>query len=65
MVDDKQCSSDVLTQPNIYFAEPLQIAITRREDNVEDVNDGDIGIEINKQVPFKDLNPPKARLNHN
>ncbi len=35
-----------------------------REDDVEDVNDDDIGIEMNKQVLLKELNPPRARLNY-
>ncbi len=35
-----------------------------KEDDVEDVNDEDIGTEMNKQVPLEDLNPTKARLNY-
>jgi hypothetical protein len=32
----------------------LQMATITKEDNVEDLNDDDIGIEMNKQVPFED-----------
>jgi hypothetical protein len=35
-----------------------------KEDDVEDVNDEDIGTEMNKQVPLEDLSPTKARLNY-
>jgi hypothetical protein len=34
------------------------------EDDVEDVNDEDIGTEMNRQVPLKELSPPKARINY-
>ncbi len=34
-----------------------------REDDAEDVDDDDIGDEMNKQVPFEDLSPIKVRLN--
>jgi hypothetical protein len=40
------------------------MATTGREDVVEDVNDDDIGMKMNKQVPLEDLNPTKARLNY-
>ncbi len=44
--------------------ELLQTATARKEDDVEDVDDDDIGEEMNKQVPLKDLNPTKTRLNY-
>jgi hypothetical protein len=40
------------------------MTIVAREDNVEDVNDDNIGTKMNKQVPLEDLNPPKAILNY-
>jgi hypothetical protein len=45
--------------------EPLQIPPVGKEDDVEYVNDDNIGEEMNKEVPLEDLNPPKARLNYN
>ncbi len=49
MVDDKQYSNDLSTRPDICFAEPSQeILGSGREDDVEDVNNDDIGEEINK-----------------
>ncbi len=36
------------------FPKLLQMATAIREDDVEDFNDDDIGIEMNKQVPFED-----------
>jgi hypothetical protein len=44
--------------------EPSQTPIVGKEDDVEDVDDDDIGTEMNKQVPLEDLNPPKAMLNY-
>ncbi len=44
---------------------PLQSPTIGREGDVEDVDDDDIGKEMNKQVPFEDLNPIKVRLNYN
>jgi hypothetical protein len=41
------------------------MAIDVWEDDVKDLNDDDIGMEMSKQVLFKDLNPLKARLNYN
>jgi len=38
---------------------------TAKEDDVEDLNDDDIGIEMDKQVSLEDLSPLKARLNYN
>ncbi|CAM6007959.1 unnamed protein product [Sphagnum balticum] len=51
MVDKKQCSNEVSARPDICFMGLLQIAIAGREDDVEDVDDDDIGEEMNKQVP--------------
>jgi len=45
--------------------EPLQSPTTRRQGDVKDVDDDDIGKKMNKQVPFKDFSPIKARLNYN
>jgi len=42
----------------------VSIQLTR-EDDGEDVDDDDIGDEMNKQVPFEDLSPIKVRLNYN
>jgi hypothetical protein len=41
------------------------MAIVAREDDVEDVNDDDIGTKMNEQVLLEDLSPTKARLNYN
>jgi hypothetical protein len=41
------------------------MAIVVREDNVEDFNDDNISMEMNKQVVFKELSPIKANLNYN
>jgi hypothetical protein len=35
-----------------------------KEDDVEDVDNVDIGDEMNKQVPLEDLSPTKAKLNY-
>jgi hypothetical protein len=35
-----------------------------KEDNVKDFNDDNIGMEMNKQVPFEYLSPTSARLNY-
>jgi hypothetical protein len=40
------------------------MAIIAKEDDVEDVNDDNIGTKMNKQVPPKDLSPTKVRLNY-
>ncbi len=64
MVDEEQCSNDVLACPNICSMELSESPPTGREDDVEDVDDDDISEEMNKQVPFKDLSPTKARLNN-
>jgi hypothetical protein len=44
--------------------EPSQNPTIGREDDIEDVDNDDIGEEMNKQVPFKDLNTSKVRLNY-
>jgi hypothetical protein len=36
-----------------------------KADDVEDLNDDDIGTKMNKQVTFEDLSPLKAKLNYN
>jgi len=41
------------------------MATTSKEDDVEDVNDDDIGTEMNKQVLIEDLSPTKVSLNYN
>ncbi len=64
MVDEKQLSSDVLTWSETYCTKPLQIPIDGRDDD-EDVDDNDIGEEMNKQVHLEDLNLVKTRLNYN
>jgi hypothetical protein len=43
MVNDEQRSNDVSTQPNIYYAELSKTTTTGKEDDVEDVNDDNIG----------------------
>ncbi len=42
---------------------PSQMAIVAREDDVEDVNDDDIGMKMNRQVPLEELSPSIIRLN--
>jgi hypothetical protein len=55
--------SDISTWPNIYSMAPSQMAIVAREDDVEDVNDDDIGMKMNRQVPLEELSPSIIRLN--
>lgn len=64
MVNKEQCFNDVLTWPNICFVEPLQSPTTRRQGDVKDVNDDNISKKMNKQVPFENFSPVKARLNY-
>ncbi len=64
MVDNEQPSNDVLTWPDIYFAKPSQMATIGIEDVVKDVDDDDIDMKMNKQVPLEDLSPTKPRLNY-
>ncbi len=45
--------------------ELLQSPTTRKEGDVEDIDDDDIGKKMNKQIPLKDLSPIKASLNCN
>jgi hypothetical protein len=65
MTNDEIPSIDISTRHDIYFTKFSQTAIVVKEDNVKDVNDDDIGMEMNRQVPLEDLSPPKARLNYN
>jgi hypothetical protein len=44
--------------------EQSQIPTGGKEDDVEDVNNDDIGEEMNKQVLLKDLNLVKSKLNY-
>jgi hypothetical protein len=57
-------SSDILAQLDICCMEPLQTAIVDKEDDVEDFNDDDIDIEMNRQVSLEKLSPLRARLNY-
>jgi hypothetical protein len=41
-----------------------QTTTARKEDDVEDVDNDDIGEEMSKQIPLEDLNPIKVRLNY-
>ncbi len=54
MINDEHPSSDISSRLDIFSMKLLQMATITREDNVEDLNDDDIGIEMNKQVPFED-----------
>jgi hypothetical protein len=40
------------------------MTIATKEDDIEDLNDDNIGTKMNKQVPLEDLSPFKARLNY-
>jgi hypothetical protein len=64
MIDNEIPSNNILAWHDIYYVEPLQITIATREDNVKDVNDDDISMKMNKQVPLEELCPPRARLNY-
>jgi hypothetical protein len=64
MVDKEKRSNEVSARPDICFMELSHIATIGREDDVEDVDNDDIGEEMNKQVPLEDLNPTKVRLNY-
>ncbi len=64
MIDEKECSSDVSKWLDICFVEPSQIPIGGKEDDVEDVNNDDVGEEMDKQVFLKDLNLVKFKLNY-
>jgi hypothetical protein len=64
MTNDEIPSSDILARLDICSMEPLQMTIVDREDDVEDFNDGDIGIEMNRQVFLEELSPLKVRLNY-
>ncbi len=64
MTNDEIPSSDILARLDICSMEPLQTTIVDREDDVEDFNDGDIGIEMNRQVSLEELSPLRVRLNY-
>ncbi len=64
MADEKQHFDDVSTRLDFYYAELAQTPLVEKEDDVEDVEDVDIGDEMNKQVPLEDLSPTKAKLNY-
>jgi hypothetical protein len=64
MIDDEHSSNDILARLDIFFVEPSQMASIAKKDDVKDLNDDDIGMEMNKQVPLEDLNAFKARLNY-
>ncbi len=65
MINNEQPSSDILAWLDICSMKLSQTAIVTREDNVEDVNDDDIGKGMNKQVPIENMSPIKAKLNYN
>ncbi len=65
MTNEEIPSNDISIGLNIYSIEPSSTAIATREDNVEDVNDDDISMEMNKQVLQKELSPPNVKLNYN
>jgi len=44
--------------------EPSQMTTTVKEDNVKNVNDDDIGMEMNRQILLEELSPPRAKLNY-
>jgi hypothetical protein len=64
MIDDEQPSNDILAWLDISFTKLLQMTTATKEDNVKDFNDDNIGMEMNKQVPFEYLSPTSARLNY-
>lgn len=57
MVDVNQCYNDVLACLDFYLVKLSQTPPVEREDDVEDVDNVDIGEEMNKQVPMEDLSP--------
>ncbi len=65
MVDKEQHSNDISTHLDICFVEPLQTPIAGNEDDVNNVNDDNIGEEMNKQIPLENLYLAKVRLNYN
>jgi len=64
MINDKQLSNDISARLDISFIESSHKTIATRDKDVKDFNDDDIGTKMNKQIPFEDLNPTKARLNY-
>jgi hypothetical protein len=64
MTNNEIPSSDILARLDIYSMEPLQTTIVDREDDVEDFNDDDLGIEMNRQVSLEELSPLRTRLNY-
>jgi hypothetical protein len=64
MANNEIPSSDILARLDICSMEPLQMTIVDKEDDVEDFNDDDIDIEMNKQVSLEELSPLRARLNY-
>jgi len=64
MIGNKMPLNDILAQPNIYYVEPSQMTTTAKEDNIKDVNDDDIGMEMNIQILLEKLSPPRTRLNY-
>jgi len=64
MANNEIPPSDILARLDICSTEPLQMAIVDKEDDVEDFNDDDIDIEMNRQVSLKKLSPLRARLNY-
>jgi hypothetical protein len=53
MIDNEQHSNDILAQPNIYFGELSQMVTIGREEDVEDLDDDDIGIEMTNKFLSK------------
>jgi hypothetical protein len=64
MIGNKMPLNDILARPNIYYVEPSQMTTTAKEDNIKDVNDDDIGMEMNIQILLEKLSPPRTRLNY-
>ncbi len=64
MANNEIPPSDILARLDICSMEPLQMAIVDKEDDVEDFNDDDIDIEMNRQVSLEKLSPLRARLNY-
>ncbi len=63
MIDDEQPSNDISAQLDVSFIELSQTTTAIKEDNVKDFNDDDIGMNMNKQVHFEDMNLVKVKLN--
>jgi hypothetical protein len=65
MIHDEHPFNDISTWLHISSTESSHIATITRKDDVEDFNDDDIGMEMNKQVLLEDLSLIKFRLNYN